>query len=108
MIKVVNVKYASPGSFEYCGRKNDYYHLPASPLANPFRLRNDTPEEREKVLAQYRTWFDGQVENDGSAFCVELVRLIKLAREGDLSLGCYCFPKKCHCDKIKEFIELFL
>ena len=36
---------------------------------------------------------------------LELFRLVRLAKKGDLSLGCYCKPPACHCDTIKAAIE---
>lgn len=34
-----------------------------------------------------------------------LNQIYKLAISGEVYLSCYCFPKKCHGDVIKEIIE---
>ena len=103
MITVVNIKHFR-GQFEYCGRANHSSGLVASPLANPFKLRDEA--DRERVLARYRRWFYSKVNDGDFAVGDELARLINLAQAGDLNLGCYCAPKLCHCDIIKEFIEV--
>ena len=38
----------------------------------------------------------------------EILRLKRIAENGDLYLGCYCKPKECHCDVIKSCIEWFI
>ena len=39
---------------------------------------------------------------------LELFRLVRLAKKGDLYLGCYCAPRACHGDVIKAEIEWIL
>lgn len=103
-ITVVNVKYVKRGErFEYCGRKNESFGFAASPLANPFVLRDES--DRQRVLARYQKWFDSKVQDGDESVANELARLMNLARDGDLNLGCFCAPKACHCDVIKTFLE---
>lgn len=105
MITVVNIRYRLPGSYEYCGRENNRsfrFRLPASPLANPFKLRDEA--DRDRVLARYRQWFYSQIEDGAPDVADELARLLNLAKVGDLALGCYCAPKSCHCDVIRDFL----
>ncbi len=101
-ITVVHVKHHK-GKYEYCGRSNDSFRLPASPLANPYKLRDEA--DRQRVLARYQKWFDSKAQDGDEAVANELARLINLARTGDVALGCFCAPRICHCDVIKEFIE---
>ena len=97
MITVVN-KYKEPNHI-YCGR--------GSPLGNPFRMRHES--ERAEVCAKHRKWFIKQVnEVKPPAMMQELNRIIKLAAITDINLGCFCAPKQCHCDIIKEYIEFRL
>lgn len=79
-----------------------------SPLGNPFHLTNAKDfHERHLVCDQYEEWFKRQLrQSKQSPFFQELVRLYKLSKQGDLILGCYCAPRRCHCDTIKRFLDL--
>jgi hypothetical protein len=94
MIFVVN-KHKEPNHI-YCGR--------GSSLGNPFRMNNEN--ERDKVCEDYETYFYEQVEVIKNEVMLKELRIIyKQALNGDINLGCYCSPKRCHCDTIKKFIE---
>lgn len=76
-----------------------------SPLGNPFTIGRDG--DREAVIAQYRVWLTSIWNAGGkNAQLNELMRLAVLAREGDLTLVCWCAPKQCHGDVIADFIKL--
>lgn len=106
MIAIVNVKTASPGSFEYCGRRNSTYNLLQSSLANPFKLEQDTPEERIVAVAQYREWLYERLQASDKAVVDEIGRLADLAQQDDVALGCWCEPKRpCHCEVIADFVR---
>jgi hypothetical protein len=98
MIKVVRI-YERPKA-EYIGRA--WNQRASSPLANPYRLMNE--RDRDVVCDKYKQWFDEKVIND-PAVMKELRRLKEIAETGDLELGCFCSPKRCHGDTIKAFLE---
>lgn len=100
-ITIVNVKTAKPGSFVYCGRYNSTYKLQASPLANPFKLSREGC--RSTLLTLYRAWLYRH-RND-KAIAAEINRLASLLERGDVTLGCWCSPAKCHCDVIADFVR---
>jgi len=82
---------------EYIGRPN--------PLGNPFVIGRDGT--REKVIALYHNWLtDLWNIGDNNAQRIELFRLADIAKIRDLYLVCWCAPKACHGDIIKQFIEL--
>lgn len=86
----------------YIGRANRALHLPASPLANPFRLSPTLP--REAALENYRRWLWQDIQEWGEAKD-ELVRLAAMARRGEcVRLMCYCAPAPCHGDIVKRAI----
>ena len=94
MIKVVN-KYREPNHI-YCGR--------GSALGNPFPMKHEG--ERDEVCDKYEVYFKEQVEGlKNEAMLSELRSIYKEAQKGDVNLGCFCSPKRCHCDTIKNFIE---
>lgn len=105
MIAVKNVRSTDKG--EYIGRGNARYGFAPSPLANPYVI--DQFHTREQVLAKYRAWLArytfGEVVTPQ---LTELMRLVELARKGDLTLLCWCSPLACHGDILKEVIEAAL
>lgn len=84
--------YKGPG--EYIGRP--------SILGNPFEMKAE--KDRDKVIAEYREWFKIQIKENPN-FKEELIRLYKIALKQELNLICWCAPKACHGDVIKDWIE---
>jgi hypothetical protein len=81
--------------FEYIGR--------GSPLGNPFNMRGRTDAERDQVCDLYSTWLDEQLLTN-QAIIDELNRLYTLSLTGPVNLGCFCAPKRCHGDRIKQIL----
>jgi len=100
MITVVNTHHTKEG--EYIGR--------GSPLGNPFSHMKGTKAQyivssREEAVAKYRDWLLKKIIEHDDSVIDELNRLLMLARQGDLKLRCFCAPKSCHGDVIKECLE---
>jgi len=112
VITVVN-KYKEPNHV-YCGR--------GSPLGNPFYMSSEF--ERDKVCDQYQDWFYKHVDEvsfidiykgdrahiphgmpPNSPQTTMVLEIFAAALEGDVNLGCFCAPKRCHCDTIKQFLD---
>ena len=77
-----------------------------SPLGNPFVIGKHG--DRDRVCDLYQLWFDGKVAAKDEVVMRELRRLYRLAREGELVLGCFCAPNRCHGETIKSFLEKHL
>ena len=108
-IDIVNVKKASKSGvrFNYIGHYNHHYRLPSSPIQNPFVIGVDG--DRETTLQKYRDWLCQKLYIDDSPQRREIIRLWIEAREkGSLTLGCWCAPKACHGDVVKELLEQHL
>ena len=86
--------------------RNAQYIGRGSPLGNPFVMRSEA--DRDRVCDQYQSWFEQKVADRDVLVMNELRRLFKLAQRGDLVLGCYCAPRRCHGETIKRFLEQFL
>lgn len=105
MIYVANIKtynfkdFPSGSASVYVGRAMP--GRPGSPLHNPFKLAKG--ESRDECLSKYIKWFNDQPAD--SPAHKEIVRLVEIARNGDLVLLCWCAPEQCHGDVIKEVIE---
>lgn len=90
-IIIVNKHHGKSG--EYIGR--------GSPLGNPFVIGKDG--SREQVIAKYRVWLNEQIMRKNPAVLDELNRLgNKAIDEKGLALQCFCYPKPCHGEVIKE------
>ena len=75
-----------------------------SVLGNPFYMKNET--ERDTVCNQYEVYFQEKMQNTQSAFYKEIMRLqTVLEQYGRLELFCWCFPKRCHAESIKKYLE---
>lgn len=93
MINVVHCKRVV--EHEYIGRP--------SPLGNPFPLKKG--EAKGSTLVRYREWIMNKIEQRDEEVINELNRLLLIAREQELNLGCWCAPSVCHGDIIKELLE---
>lgn len=76
-----------------------------SVLGNPFPMHKES--ERDKVCDLYAGWLREQWKTNPKVR-EELLRLARLARSGPLELVCYCAPRRCHADFIKEAVTKIL
>lgn len=92
------------------------YWRGGSPLGNPFTSRPITltsadiqVESREDSINRYRKYIYGILESDSSEMHTigkglnEI--LSKLDKHGYVNLVCFCKPKDCHGDVIKQIVE---
>lgn len=78
---------------EYIGRP--------SVLGNPFPISLG----RTRCIRDYEFWIYEAIPANNKPIRAELARLAKIATLGDLNLICWCAPKACHGDIIKQIIE---
>ena len=93
VIKIVQTRNEAS---EYIGR--------GSPLGNPYPMEDASETERNRVCDLYHEWFHLQIENEEPAVLNELRRLYRIASKDGLSLGCYCAPKRCHGETIRDHL----
>jgi hypothetical protein len=98
ILNMHNVKPIYPYDVKVCRGK--------SPLGNPFFLKNVNDDaERDTVCNMYNGWFDYKSQHD-PVIKNELNRLLLLYKvHGVLRLFCWCSPKRCHAETIKNYIE---
>lgn len=104
MISVGNVKRGVPPGYIgiYIGRAG--YGLKGSPLANPFKMNKEA--ERAEVIERYRTYIQKKIEERDQAVLDELREIEHAHRKGEkVVLLCWCAPRACHGDVVKELIE---
>ena len=76
----------------------------SSVLGNPFCMKSEY--ERGIVCENYRRYFYKKIYDGDSAFVNEIERLKTLLLQyGKLELYCWCYPKMCHAQTIKEYLE---
>lgn len=88
----------------YIGRCNAKLGLEESPLHNPFRIGGDG--DRDRVVARYADYLRDRLggEVGGLDIRAEIDRLREMARSGGVDLVCYCAPRACHGDVIRDII----
>jgi len=98
-IKVVNVKGMTPNApgIWYCGR--EWAGWQAGVLANGNHETADSREVRVQKFAD-DLWED--VQRQGPLYA-ELRKMQQRLETGEtVALGCWCAPKACHCDRIRN------
>ena len=103
-VKIINLRTGQPYDFR-CDRK--------SPVGNPFAMHHESA--RDIVCEQYESLFDqtmhdntvGPLFNSSNvskfrAYIQEIVNFHN--QHGHVTLACWCAPKRCHCETIKQWI----
>ena len=76
----------------------------SSVLGNPFYMANES--KRDEVCDKYEAYFKSSIQNMESAFYKEVERLYTILKKyGKLELFCWCAPKRCHAETIKNYLE---
>ena len=92
---------------------HDYYVGRPSVLGNPYTHLQDSRtakyivDDRETAISLYKDYFYDNLHTD--AFQNEIKKIIEIYDEhGEVNLCCWCKPKSCHGDYIKEYIDRIL
>ena len=109
-IKILNLKTVEPADVAgleddhivYVGRAMPRQRLKASPLANPYTLKE---WGRDGALSQYRAHLERMTFFETGREAREILRIAGLARTGDVALTCWCHPEPCHAEIIREWVE---
>lgn len=75
-------------------KSRDYFDIfigRGSVWGNPFKMKNNSLEERDRVCDKYEEWFKTQYQLH------KLLHTLKGKR-----LGCFCSPKRCHGDFLSK------
>ena len=111
MIRIVNLRHKP------VMRKNEVLIKidRSSVLGNPFFMKSE--DQRDIVCNQYEQYFGAIVQNwiggciiekKNEEFVNELWRIGQLSKTQDIALACWCAPKRCHGETIKDFIDMQL
>lgn len=83
----------------YCGRPK--YGLPIK-YGNPYPMKDES--QRDKVCNDFDIHFDWEMEQNPE-FKSLMYELLELAKTNDITLVCFCYPKRCHTEKIKKWLD---
>jgi len=75
-------------------------------LSNPFIIGRDG--DRTERLRLYRRWLWDEIESHSSPVYREFLRMVALAKAGNVFLKCCCKPKACHGDILRSAIEWYI
>ena len=74
-----------------------------SPLSNPYKLTDES--EREMILQRYGAMLKNAIMKRDSRIITALHNIEHYLQEkGECNLICYCSPKPCHADIIKQVL----
>lgn len=105
-INVVNRRtYQNNGEFDiYIGRGsvlgNPFTSIPIDRTKAEFQCNS-----REESIEMFKEYIINKINNKDKQVCDELNFIYKIAKDRNVNLICYCKPKSCHGDVIKEIIE---
>lgn len=105
MIHVVN-------KYKHISSKNDIYIGRGSVLGNPFTSIKDRKTKAEFIcnsseesISSFDYFLREKIKKKDKSVCDELNRIYKLAETEDVFLVCFCKPKNCHGDIIKNIVD---
>lgn len=105
LITVVSVRgiepKSAPDNLFYIGRRCTGWA--ESPLCNPTKLARES--QRTEAIAQYRRYLWQKIEKDDYSIYTAITRIADMVRRGEsVQLGCWCSPRACHGDVVKEAV----
>jgi hypothetical protein len=99
MITVVN-------KYKHTPTENDVYIGRGSVLGNPFTSIKDRATKAEFIsdnpIEDFQKYLEDKIAQKDKKICDELNRIYKME---EVNLVCFCKPKPCHGDIIKEIIN---
>jgi len=88
---------------KHFGHVGEYVGRPSS-LGNPFPISENL--NRDESIEKYKEWLHKKINSGDALVLKELARLYGLAKQpSGVTLTCWCHPKKCHAEVIKEVLE---
>ncbi len=92
----------------YCGRASSYkpgYGVDCSALGNPFWMKGEG--QRTEVCDKFEALLPGLIREPGPGREAFKVLYRALVAGEQVRLGCFCAPKRCHCDSIRAQLEFY-
>ena len=92
------------GKEDHSAHPNNYpIYRGGSVLGNPYYMFDECM--RDDVCNKYEMYFYKKLKTD-AAFKSELVKILRAYKQyGKVNLFCWCYPKRCHAETIKKWLE---
>ena len=75
-----------------------------TPLGNSIAVQGDVT--RKEAIAAYKGYFDHNMKRKSSKVYQKIQNIKEILDSGfDVELTCWCSPKDCHGDVIKEYLD---
>lgn len=84
------------------GARGIYVGRP-SPLGNPFFMHDES--QRDACCDEYEQWLTAKIAAKDRAVCAELNAIYQRAKNEQITLVCWCAPRRCHADFIARLIN---
>lgn len=104
MIEVVN-------KYKHSPTEHDFYIGRGSCLGNPYSSKESSKEYVERVetrseaISKFERWIKNQLKSKNKKISKELIDILNHERKhGKVYLVCYCKPKDCHGDVVKDVL----
>lgn len=97
MIRIVNLKNYKPLPNEILIKVDR-----SSPVGNPFYMKDESM--RDEVCNKYDIYYNKQIGKN-TTFTSYIETIFTNYLNSDIALGCWCYPKRCHAETIKRFVE---
>jgi hypothetical protein len=95
----------------YTSTDSDFYIGRGSTLGNPYTSKDldktkalFQADNREDAINKYKSYLIDKIDKGNNIVCDMLNEIYLSALKGDVNLVCYCKPKKCHGDIIRDII----
>lgn len=97
MIRIVNLRNYKPVVGEVLIKVDR-----TSPVGNPFYMSDES--KRDEVCDRYEDYFYHELSHTPKFF--QMIRdIADTAKTQNVALGCWCSPKRCHAETIKNYVE---
>ena len=100
MIKIMNLRNSKP-STPYCLRVDRSNKV----LGNHFEMKNQSDAERNRVCDEYDAWIRKELNAKNKEVRDNMNAAYLIYKQyGKLNLYCWCAPKRCHAETIRDLI----
>ena len=99
MIRIVNLRNYPPKENEVLIKVDR-----TTVVGNMFHMRDKSQKERDRVCNLYENYFQYKYSTN-TEFHDYIQNIYLVSLKYDVALGCWCYPKRCHSETIKEFID---
>lgn len=105
MIKVIHKKDADKYENVYYIGRGSFLGNPYTSIKNRETLAEFVVDSREESIQLFKKYLLECIENKQENICNILNEIYLKSKKEEVYLSCYCKPKSCHGDVIKEIIE---